>query len=323
MTFQETTDQHIDLFRSLVAGKRVCYIDVPIHYNYGDTLIYLGSLELFRKIGVESLTCLSLMQVMTNISLISKSKPDVIVCHGGGNFGDIYESHSKVRKIVVERFPDTPIVFFPQSIFYRSEVNIKRDFELFEKHNNLTMLVRGYQSIDTIKKHSNIDCHLTIDTAHFLYHSPRFINGRTNKKQEGEKLMFFRVDREATSSNNGLDEAAIDWRNFFSDFERKGLFVFRQISKVCSGSAWLSALAMKLWTNYIESKLDKIIPVFANAKCVETDRLHGYILSCLLEVDVRTQDNIYGKIVRYREAFGLQSREAQVALSEQVPSVKA
>ena len=43
-----------------------------------------------------------------------------ILLSGGGNFGDLYESHQEIREDVIANFPANRIIQLPQSISFHA-----------------------------------------------------------------------------------------------------------------------------------------------------------------------------------------------------------
>ncbi len=66
---------------------------------------------------------------------------------GGGNFGDLYHFHQSLRLGVVQSMPRTQIVFLPQSIHYKYPNSAKNHKFTLERHRNLTMMFRDFESL--------------------------------------------------------------------------------------------------------------------------------------------------------------------------------
>ncbi len=281
-----------ELVKSL-KNKKVCYIDVPTYFNFGDILIYLGSLDLFNKNNVEVVGLFSAPQIIANPDLIKKSGAEVIVCQGGGNFGDLYPLHQAARKLVAEVYQDLPIIFFPQSCHYESKNNLERDKRLFSNHSNITAFARDESSL-ALFRDMGFTANLSIDTAHFI--DKKWLINLCQPTMP--HLNFFRDDKEKMIKSG---ESSLDW-DFF--FKQQDIFLKRlinQSSKWFCYSRWASSFLMKIWTYYCRRKLVSISKVLTQYQHIETDRLHVWIICKLLKVSVKNFDNKYGKINKYKK----------------------
>ncbi|WP_417698678.1 polysaccharide pyruvyl transferase family protein [Psychromonas sp.] len=95
---------HNEIYK-LIGDASVAYVDIPFHFNVGDLLIYKGTEQFFKEYNIKvNYRCFSL-----NCSLKSIESCDVIVMHGGGNFGDIYSEHQSLREKLISKFPNKRI----------------------------------------------------------------------------------------------------------------------------------------------------------------------------------------------------------------------
>jgi pyruvyl transferase EpsO len=60
-----------------------------------------------------------------------------------------------------------------------------------------------------------------------------------------------------------------------------------------------------LYTRMARHRLDRGIRQLGKAHAVRTDRLHAFILCRLMNIEVETGDNSYGKIAAFRSTWGL------------------
>lgn len=290
-----------DLLLKHISNKRVSYVDVPDHFNFGDYLIYLGSREIIKNSDCLSCRFYTSSQISSNFNLISKDNTDVIICHGGGNFGDLYDRHNNIRLALVKKFQDIPIVLFPQTIFYQDKANMLEDFSFLEKHSNLSIFVRDFESKSILENNSSLKADICCDTAQFLFNTLTFTNARENKNIRFKKLLFKRVDKERVS--NEITSDSKDWDYFFSPFDVFFKRTFNFLSIKLSFSETISRMMIVLWNFYMDKKLKVILDFFTSFEEIETDRLHGYILAYLLDVKRTALDNSYGKIARYIKIF--------------------
>ncbi|WP_042721091.1 polysaccharide pyruvyl transferase family protein, partial [Flavobacterium sp. B17] len=141
-------------------------LDIPNHRNIGDSLIWKGELEFFKTLGHK---CIGQYNRYTFKKSDIKSEKTIILLHGGGNFGDIYESSQSFKKYIIESFPNNRIIVLPQTVHYNSEANLKRDFTIFNRHRDLYIFVRDLISYDIIKENFDVEkLKLAPDMAFFL-----------------------------------------------------------------------------------------------------------------------------------------------------------
>src|SRR5690554_400866 len=97
-------------------GKiKVSYLDVPLHTNTGDQLIYQGTCKFLKENGI------TINTIGCAYGKPKKQKNTVIILHGGGNFGDLYKIHQKYREEIIKLNPDRKIIILPQTIYFESQ----------------------------------------------------------------------------------------------------------------------------------------------------------------------------------------------------------
>jgi len=155
--------QH-NLIASLINGKSIAYIDIPIHFNVGDLLIYLGTEEFFKEHDINVIY----RSGCENLDFKKIKEADVIVLHGGGNFGDLYKVHQNLRENIISKFPTKRIICLPQTIFFEDISNEEASAKLFSKHKDFHFITRDERSYEISKKFTN-NYHLLPDMAHSLH----------------------------------------------------------------------------------------------------------------------------------------------------------
>src|SRR5438445_13312654 len=110
----------------LVGGKSVQYVDFPMHGNIGDLLIAQGTLEFLRKINA------NVTQIAASYNYNPRwlGSDEVLLMHGGGNFGDLYPRFQLFRERCVKELADNRIIILPQSIHFESQENFRRCKEI-------------------------------------------------------------------------------------------------------------------------------------------------------------------------------------------------
>src|SRR5690606_20532540 len=108
-----------------------------------------------------------------NIFTYRKTKirsSDVILLHGGGNFGDVWRLNQNFRNKIIKDFRNNRVIIFPQTIHYSGENDyVEQDANLFNSHPDLTICVRDKVSYDFARdKFHNCNIILLPDMAFFL-----------------------------------------------------------------------------------------------------------------------------------------------------------
>jgi pyruvyl transferase EpsO len=86
-----------------------------------------------------------------------------------------------------------------------------------------------------------------------------------------------------------------------------------------------SKLRVMLFERMARMRLDRGIDLLSTGRAVITDRLHGHILCCLLDIPHVALDNNYGKIRNFSAAWDTAGPRARLAssLDEAVEIAKA
>lgn len=297
-------------------GSKIAYIDYPMHINVGDLLIFLGTMDFFDKNDIEIAASFCLYDANER-AMERLAETDVIVCHGGGNFGDIYPAHQNLREEVIKRYPDKPVIIFPQSIQYGSPEALEASAKILRQHNNLTICVRDQHSHDIASTHFTENVVLAPDMAHRLYDKFTLVRNNATPNPKSA-LTLLRRDVEAPG-NSSPDAEEVDWRDLLQLIEK--IRIARHLGAVklrhhtsSGGPAEVKAYA---------ATINSAIMALANRICRynpwRTNRLHGAIFGLLLDRDMQLEDNSYGKISRYFDLWG----EGLTSTAEQCDKVTA
>ncbi|MFZ5526156.1 MAG: polysaccharide pyruvyl transferase family protein [Pseudomonadota bacterium] len=276
----------------LMGTSRLHYLDIPFHGNVGDLLIMLGSWRFFQKNKANVVA----VSAYFNFNSAKVRPGDVILFHGGGNFGDIYGPFQKFREAVVADFPKNRIVLMPQSIHFSSQAALRQCADIFRGHQDLHIFVRDQESFE-VARHMTQNVYLAPDMAHHLWP----IASMTSPIYK-ELLLLRRDDEKGAESDSAVDSFDWDdvvnatWRFFMSQIVERSVTQF----KLRFGLGWLFGnWFAKLWIWQSERFVEKAIKKFSQYETVRSDRLHAHILSMLMSKPNRIMDNSYGKNSRY------------------------
>lgn len=279
-------NEHKELVE-IINSKEISYLDIPMHLNVGDLLIMHGTLEFFKK---HSIKCKHIFSVF-NFVPQSVNKNTVLVFHGGGNLGDLYDLHQNFRENIISSYPNHKIIILPQTIYFEKEENYERCCELFSKHTDLHICTRDKRSFELAKRMTN-HVYLLPDMAHNLY--PLKYDDKPIKKL----LCFQRIDKEATSKIDCSDADTIsDWDILLKN-ETTNIKIYQRVAGLLT-KLRLRRVIAQLWIIYSKYLVKKAIKLFGEHEEIHTNRLHGHILACLMDKPNVVYDNSYGKNSAY------------------------
>ena len=240
--------------------KSLFLFGVPSHSNLGDQTQTLCIRKWFA-VNYPDYTVFEFPQDKSGLLIVKLlrlliCKNDKVVCHSGYHLTDMYPIQD-IYCNVVETFYDRPILIFPQTIFYKSSIELEKTASIMNAHGGVTLLVRDAQSYETAKTYFS-SCKLIL----FPDIVTSLIGTRVFSKERDGILFCTRNDIEAFYSPNQLQEL----KDRFSDI------------KVEQTDTTLS-----LSPRYIIRNRDKVLTetldYFASFNLVITDRYHGTILS--------------------------------------------
>jgi exopolysaccharide biosynthesis predicted pyruvyltransferase EpsI len=283
-----------------------CLLDIPDYANIGDQLIYEGQLSYLKRLQHK-------MIYTSNDKYEDFNKIPgnaIILLQGGGNFGDLWKTHQEFRLKVIETCPKNKIIIFPQTVYYKNTDRLLRDAEIFNKHSNLTICARDNESYALLKKYfHNNQIVMLPDMALCLD-----LSKHTNQADTNKALIMVRKDLEVNKNFDlnkvkslltGNRKVEIkDWPTL----EIRQL-KFRLVSIINFLNSNISKFFLKIGVlrPLLDSRygllrgnlgrwyVEQGIKFINNYDEIYTTRLHGFILSILLNKKVHIIDNSYGK----------------------------
>ena len=301
--------QH-DVLLELIGDAPFHYVDIPTHGNVGDLLIMHGTLAFFRKKGLKPKT------IAPHDAFDPRwiAPGDVVVFHGGGNFGDLYPCFHQLRERIVHGHGENRIVILPQSLHFSSEDGMARSARIFRTHDDVHLCVRDRISMQLAQQFTD-QVYLLPDMAHQLYPMPQGLMDAAGT------LRISRVDDEAIPDEAVGGTARVgaihidtltDWPQFVGERERRiglfrrfyGAFFRRGMGRMAN------RILSRLWIIYSGWLVKDAARLFARHQTIVTDRLHGHILACLLDRRSIVLDNSYGKNSRYVQTWTQRSELA-------------
>lgn len=304
------------LREAIPRGTRIGFVDYPMHMNVGDLLILLGALDFFQwnQNHIHASFCLF---DQTSRAFDRLKECDVIVCHGGGNFGDIYPRHQKLRERLVECFPDKPIVIMPQSMHFSSAEAARESAAVFRKHRNLTIFVRDEHSLDLARSQFSDNVALCPDMAHRLFERLSAFARERKVPMSPYPLRLMRRDVEATAVSHEIGmNATVDWSDIVTTVEKARIWQHRAAVKLTGVLGGYNPNRLNAYSKTLSAIIPSIAERLIRHDIWLTSRLHGAIFGLLLERKVTLFDNSYGKNSRYFSLWGqtlVQSARLRIA----------
>jgi exopolysaccharide biosynthesis predicted pyruvyltransferase EpsI len=277
-----------ELDAAIFPGARVALLDYPFHTNVGDSLIWLGELAYLRARGCEVVFSSTLAHHRDESLRGLIRSVDIILLHGGGNFGTIWPSFQNFREKVISGFPDVPIVQLPQSVFFDDDAGLARTASVVGRHKNFTMFVRDRASLDLLSKSFHCNVRLCPDSA--------FMLGPVNRSQspattagDAQLLVLSRTDKERLSSGVSQSLGAsgypnvmeVDWLEECS----RELWVLRAEKAMRLLSRFLPLghrPVFDVWNILARERMRRGVDILSQGDIIVTDRLHAHILSVLM-----------------------------------------
>ncbi len=270
--------------------NRLVYFELPCFDNLGDHAIAYVTENLLKR-EVENHTDYQLFTVdawNTDNAVNTLKKcvlpGDIIICQGGGNFGNLYEFAEVFRRKVISSFRPNRIIVMPQTFFYTNDKKGKKELETDQKIINgckdITLFARDSISFDLMKQYFNCDVFQMHDVVS-MYDGTSF----ESKDRDGI-LVCLRSDKESALNCNEK----------------------QRIIEVCE-SISKNIVITDTCTQYnIDTKdridiLEKKLKLFGKADVVVTDRLHGMIFSIITETPCVVLGNNHHKVLETYKTF--------------------
>lgn len=284
----------------LLAGRSVLFVDQPTHFNIGDHLIMLGTEHYLASRKLQVVGRRAPLQPLPDLA-----SDTVVLCQGGGNFGDIYSVEQRFRESLVQRYPRNRIVMLPQTIHFQDAAKQAKSSSILRAHGDLHLGVRDSAS-QAIAASMGLDAVLMPDMAHHLY--PFHPHAHAGKGV----LVHQRRDVEQAAS--GYAPGSFDWDDITARHRRRNKFSKRWLRLSRFGLPWPSPdSAMAHWIRNSRILCEEAASRYAAHERIVTDRLHGHILACLMDLPSTVGDNTYGKVHAYVRQWTGESPLVQMA----------
>ena len=314
MSVDHLRDQLRSTLAPLVEGHRSCaLVDFPDHSNVGDSAIWLGALSWLADAGVRiGYRCDAETYNRAHLEHFAPTGP--IFINGGGNLGDVWQRHQRLREAIISDFKDRPIVQLPQTVHFQRAENLAAARQLFDAHPNLTLLVRDRPSFDLVRSEFRARSALCPDMAFYIGQLERV------RQPDVGILWLRREDRERSGAAGPApsDVLACDWLDDRVPIHRRARNVLRPFAAREPGRGFVLARALAVaYDLQARQRLRAGCHLLSRGRVVITDRLHAHILCLLLGIPHVLLDNSYGKVRRVHETWTAGAPQVRWATSPQ------
>ena len=270
--------------KALGVERRIVYFELPCFDNLGDHAIAYASEKMLRHICDEfensQFYTVDGWDTPAAVRALKKviSPNDVIICHGGGNIGDLYPFAQELRRRVLKNFSQNKILILPQTVFYSDSIQGEKekavDRRIFQKCKNLTIFARDAVSLKMINKFFTVKSKQMKDMVLSLDET-----GYSQKNRSGI-ILCLRADVEGKLNIQQKE-------NIRGICENTGENVL--ITDTCEKIE----IDRRNRENYLHCKWK----LWGKSKVVVTDRLHGMIFSLITETPCIVLGNNHHKVI--------------------------
>lgn len=277
--------------------------DFPNYSNVGDSAIWLGEQDYLRTQRPDCrIVWMSDLSVAKATPLPVLPRNCVILIQGGGNFGDIWPQHQKLREHVLAHYPGHRVIQLPQSIHFRDTAQAERSRPIFSAHSDFHLVVRDHESMEFASRLYDCHVHLCPDMALHLRQWPRRVI------PHHRLFGLMRTDRERASaappSDLPGDLVVDDWLEEAPTLAMQADAALSRLeSRYPNHFSVPQFLRQRLYARIALQRMHRGCDQLASGHVVITDRLHAHILCTLMGIPHVVLDNSYRKIGNFRAAW--------------------
>ncbi|MER7702576.1 polysaccharide pyruvyl transferase family protein [Kitasatospora sp. NPDC097605] len=289
-------------------SSRCALLGFPYYANVGDSAIWLGVRTLLAELGAEVVYTAD-HHDFSEATLAERLPSGTILLTGGGNLGDLWPSHQRMRERVIGAFPGHRIVQLPQSVHFGDPAGLARARAVFDAHPDLILLLRDQPSLRAARAAFRAPTALAPDCAFAMTGLPRL------GQPERRILWLRRGDHESAAPGEPQPDAEVhrtDWtaqEGADASWSAAARSVRRRLDKAsaqvrATASDRAVAELADAQDHHARLQLQRGCRLLGSASAVVTDRLHGHLLSLLLGLPHVVIDDRHGKISGYWQTWG-------------------
>lgn len=263
-------------------------IDYPNYLNPGDAAIWLGARRALEAINGRPPAYAATLRGFSPARCRAAIGGGTVYFLGGGNFGDLYPRHQRLRLDVLRALPGNPVVHLPMSCAFApapDEALLTETRVLYRDRPSTRLFARDRRARSELQERFGLDAVSCPDLCHLL---------SLAAPPPGRDLVrLMRRDPEAAGPSTG---PARDWRDM------PGQRLANRLGKLLLAAA-PERLALTAQDWIATRKVNHAVAVLARGRAVETDRLHAALLAAAIGRKVLLHDNATGKVLAYRETW--------------------
>ena len=282
------------------SGVPCALLEFPDYANAGDSAIWLGEREWLRRNGNPVVYTCGKKNYSQKI-LADQVGDGIILLQGGGNFGDLWLDHQHFREMVISDFPHNKIIQLPQTFYFKQRDTLERSAKIINAHNHLILLCRDKQTFDFAVKEFSVQSILCPDMA--------FVLGRMERvgSPQTDIVWLSRTDKETLNKPRPVNEPGIkhtDWlKEPDTDLNKEYVDLVEETKRYPEKWLSLQESLLRMCDEQAKKRFINGCKILSEGKIVVTDRLHGHIMSLLLNIPHILMDNSYGKIRGFYETW--------------------
>lgn len=309
MTINKKSSHHDDSYCTLInkilkplipSSAALALFDFPNHSNVGDSAIWLGQKKFLETLEQNKIV-FNDTRVISWTPNIRLPEGTVILIHGGGNFGDLYPIHQKLRLHLANKYRQHRIIQLPQSIHFDSTENLEETSIALNSHPDFHLLVRDLPSLEIAKKLHRGNSQLCPDMALYLKSVVR------PSKPKHQILALLRTDKEKKYPTNTAQIKTVFSTDWVDEPMTQLIRWTNTMENIHScNSRWLKFLFRykhHLYHRVAMERMQRGCELLSSGKVVITDRLHAHILCSLMSIPHVVLDNSYRKIGNFMDAW--------------------
>jgi pyruvyl transferase EpsO len=215
-----------------------------------------------------------------------------IIVLGGGNLGGLYATHHQLKLSVLADFPGRPVIQLPQSLRFAGERERDQLRRAVAQHGATTLILRDQDSFERAQR--DFDCPVRL--------APDMAFGLDTLHRQPARIpvaVQVRTDKESAGPAGAPGIEAFDWLEatpyepvvWYQGLHRLTSRAIQHVDSRLMRQAFLVACDA-----FGRANLRRGVAMLSRGERLVTDRLHGHILACLLDVDHVVVNDRFGKI---------------------------
>jgi pyruvyl transferase EpsO len=284
------------------AGAPLAVFDFPNYSNVGDSAIWLGE-EIFLAAATRSPITIVDTHHVASGTLPWLPQDTVVLISGGGNFGDLYPHHQKLRLRLLSDYRKHRVIQLPQSIHFQYDNEFARCSTALKAHADFHLLVRDHSSLEIARRLHDGTSALCPDMALCLGSLPRTVPPRY------PIVALLRTDAEKAFAADDLERyghelVVTDWRQESRTLTQHLTRHVEDLQvRYSHRLRCLYRVKRHLYHRLAAERLRRGSDILSSGHVVVTDRLHAHIMCTLMGIPHVVLDNSYRKIGNFRDAW--------------------